>query len=194
MAEEGDAIGIRRAMERREIEEQIAKEKATVEAQIEADKQKTEIETIKETAAARKQELRDSAQLEAQLRKDDLSVRIQDEAGYYQERQALIEEGKQKAVATVGAELSEMNQLTRSQLMGLIPVAGQFGAEVGASFASGVTEGYRTNAQVGALTQNNNVNISASGIGANDMAGLLDNRVNEALKQYNTLMKSAFRR
>ena len=196
MAAEGDAIGIRQALERREIEEQIAREKAVVEEQISQASQKTEIEDIRETAAARKQEINDSAQLEQQLRKEDLAVRIADEAGYYQERQALIEDGRIKAVAEVGAELAEMNQLTRAQLLGLVPMAGQFGAQVGASFASGVTEGYRTNAQVAGLTggQTNNIRISAQGVGANDMVGLLDGRVNDAIRQYNTMMKDKFLR
>ena len=196
MAEEGNANGIRQALERRVIEEEIAREKATVETQIEAAKQKSEVAGIKETAQERKQELQDSAALEAELRKEDLAIRIADEANYYQERQGLIEQGRVEAVAEVGAELAEMNQLTRAQLLGLVPMAGEFGAEVGASFAQGVTEGYRTVAQVGALSggQTNNIRIDANGIGAGDMVGLLDNRVNDAMRQYNQMMNAAFRR
>jgi len=167
LAAEGEGNRIKEMIERRAIEEQIAREKASVESEIEQDKQQEEIQRVRETAsekrreqeqdvADRRQQLINEAEDAKALRierfgeelteeRDNYQKRLEDLRGYRDEKLANIEESKQESIAALGRELAEAGDLTKSELQALVPVAGQFGENAGKSFADGLTKGFDTN-------------------------------------------------
>lgn len=162
LAAEGQGNAIREAIERRAIEEQIAKEKAAVETQIEAEQRQDQIQTIRDTAAERRAQLQQDHAEEKQLREERLAEETAAEEAQYAERMIQlrqyreeklteIEAGKQEAVAKLAEELAETGDLTKTELKALTPVAAQLGEEVGKSFADGLTKGFETNQRIDEL-------------------------------------------
>lgn len=162
LAAEGQGNAIREAIERRAIEEQIAKEKAAVESQIEAEKQQDEISRIRETAGERRAQLREDHAEEKQLREERLAEELAAEEDNYAERMIALrqhredklvelENSKQEAIQKLGEELAEMQELTEAELGELVKVAEKLGEDFGAAFAYGVETGLETNREVNKL-------------------------------------------
>ena len=182
LAAAGEGNRIREMIERRAIEEEIAREKAAVEGEIETEKQTDEIERIKETASTRRSELQqDSAERrsllqeeaveEKESRQAELAEKLADEAASFKERieelrqyrdekLTNIEASKQEAIAALGRELAEIGDLTAKELAELIPVAGKLGEESGKAFADGLTKGFETNQRISTLLGSNIPQIS----------------------------------
>lgn len=173
LAAEGQGNAIKAALERREIEQEIAAEKAEAEAQIEDEKQQDQIDRIKESAAKEKAEIDERAkerqeELEAQAeeekaaRQEQLTEALEEERqshidrltdlqNYRQEKLAEIEASREEAIAALGEELAEAGDLTKSELGALAEDAGKLGENVGKSFAEGVNKGYEENNKISDL-------------------------------------------
>lgn len=175
LAAEGQGNAIREAIERRAIEEQIAKEKAAVETQIEADQRQEQIQTIRDTAAERRTQLQQDHAEEAALRDERLSQETADEEEQYAERMLQlrayreeklveVEAAKQEAIAKLAEELAETGDLTKSELEALAPVAGELGEAAGKSFADGLTKGFETNQRINEL-------LAGAGLAGSAMTG-----------------------
>jgi hypothetical protein len=173
LAAEGQGNRIREMIERRAIEEQIAREKAEVEGQIEAEKLADEVDRIREAADEKREQLRDESAERRQLleeeaaearelrqqqfeqevedEKESLAERLTALEEYRGEKLAGIEAGKADAIAALGRELAEAGDLTERELGQLVGVAEAMGYNVGKSFADGISKGYETNQQVDQL-------------------------------------------
>lgn len=165
LAADGQGNAIREAIERRAIEEQIAKEKAAVETQIEAEQRRDQITTIRDTAAERRAQLQEDHSEEQRLNQERLAEELAAEEEQYaermialrthrEERLAEIEAGRVEAVATLGEELAEMQELTAEELGRLVEMAGEFGEQFGEAFAGGIDKGLDTNERVKNLLGN----------------------------------------
>lgn len=159
LAAEGQGNAIRAAIERRAIEEQIAKEKAAVESQIEAEKRQDEIAGIREAAAEKRASLHDDFEEEKALRAERLAEdlaaeqssyadRMVELRGYREEKLRELEASRLEALETLARELAESGELTKSKLAALIPTAATLGEEAGRAFAEGINRGVETNLQV----------------------------------------------
>jgi len=126
------------------------------EMEAEAEERKTELETA---AQERRDQLTEQAAEEEVRRQEELTQALADEQASYDERQAAlvaardeklaaIEEGKQAAIAKLAEELTETGDLTKEELAALIPLAGEFGEDAGAAFASGLSAGFARNQRI----------------------------------------------
>lgn len=159
LAAEGQGNAIRSAIERRAIEEQIAKEKAAVESQIEAEKRQDEIAGIREAAAAKRASLKEDFAEEKALRAERLAEDLAAEQAAYADRMtelrdyreqklSELEASKLESLETLARELAESGELTKNEMAALIPAAATLGEEAGKAFAEGINRGVETNLRV----------------------------------------------
>ncbi len=182
LAARGEGSRILELLERRKIEEEIAREKSAVENEIGQETLTNEVQRIKEAASERRAELqldsqertsllKEEAAVERQQRQADLAEKVADESANFQERikelrqyrdkkLVNIEASKQEAIEVLGRELAEAKELTAKELADLIPVAGKLGENAGKSFADGLTRGFETNQKINTLLGNNGPDIS----------------------------------
>lgn len=162
LAAEGQANAIKAALERREIEQAIAKEKAEAEKEIEDEKLQDQIDRVRQDAQERRDQLRQDAQEESQLRDERLAEEMAAEEENYAERSiklrewreeklAEIEASRQESVTALGRELAEMGELSESELSEMVELAGRKGEEFGEAFADGIAKGLETNKEVNDL-------------------------------------------
>ena len=170
LAAEGEGNAIKAALERRAIEEEIAKEKAGVEQEIEEDKREETLQSMRGEGEERRAQL----QADAQERQAILQERNQEEVAglnerlaeeiaaenesfserktdlkeHYDERVAEIREGEAKAVAEIAQALTETEGITTEKLAQLTPIARAIGEDTGEQFAAGIIEGYRKNQDI----------------------------------------------
>lgn len=176
LAAEGQGNAILEALERRKIEEEIARDKADVENQIEDEKLQVEIERVREAAAEKRQELRQNAAEEAELRREALEEARAEEVANYEERRedlvqwreeklAEIEESRKEAIEELGKELAESEEITKAQLKELKDIAARQGKDIGEALADGVNQGYAENLQVSGLLGDDTPSSGGGGAG-----------------------------
>lgn len=151
LAAEGNAIAIEQALERREIEQQIAEEKVGAEDQIEADRSQTQIDRLKEDAATRRDELKADAAEALANEKDNFVERLAGLEQFRVERLASIETTKQEAIRKLGEQLAQEKDLTQVELGELVVIAGRMGQRIGANLADGIAAGFAQNQQISNL-------------------------------------------
>ena len=164
LAADGQGIAIKEALERRDIEQQIASEKAEFEKEVEQDKREDQIDSIKsegserrneliQQAADRKADLAERNAEAAQSREERLAEEIlaenesfaqkkADLAEALIERNEAIKEGEVERIAEIAKGLTETEELTSTQLDRMIELARQFGPRFGEVFAEGMTRAF----------------------------------------------------
>lgn len=170
LAAEGNGIAIQEALERRQIEEEIASEKAEFEKETERDKKDDQISTIREEGAERRAQLQEqAADRKADLQErnqDDIAARAEriaeelateseafatrtaDLASFFDERNAEIREGEQEGLSEIAEALTQANELTNTQLDAMVDLAKEFGPKFGEAFADGMTKAIGENLKI----------------------------------------------
>ena len=167
LAADGQGNRIRELLERREIEEQIDKEKQELEKSIGQEKFKDEIEVIRETAQERRDQLIQDAAEERERKQQDAveeKIRLEEELQerrvaasenfreqlddlekFKTDKLAANEASRLENVAALGRELAESETLLESELEKMVVIAGKLGLDAGLAFAEGMSEGAATN-------------------------------------------------
>ena len=172
LAAEGNGIAIQEALERRQIEQEIASEKAEFEKETERDKKDDQIASIREEGAERRAQL----QQQAVERKSDLQERNKEEAearseriaeqlieeneafvtrtaglaDFFDERNTEIRKGEQEGLSEIAEALTRAEVLTSTQLDSMVALAREFGPKFGAAFADGMTKAISENLKIDA--------------------------------------------
>ncbi len=184
LAADGEGIAIKEALERRAIEQQIASEKAEFEKEVEQDKRKEQITSIKIEGADRRSELRQQAterKADLQERNDEAATarneRIAEEIlkeneSFAQkqadlnealtERNEAIKEAEADRIQEIAKGLAEGEELAEGSFDRLIALANEFGPEFGQSFADGMAKGFSENLKIESLIKNTKDLIGAS--------------------------------
>lgn len=167
LAARGQANAIQEALERREIEKQIASEKASVEQQIEDEKLDDQKERIREEAAEkraveredadlRKQDLLEDYEDEKAEREAALQEALQQEQENYIERSreldqyrddklAQLEQDRIDSITEIGKGLTEIKSVTQAELEALVPVFDKLGKDAGEAYSKGLEQGLDVN-------------------------------------------------
>lgn len=172
LAADGNAIAIQEALERRQIEQEIASEKAEFEKETERDKKDDQIASIREEGAERRAQL----QQQAAERKSDLETRNQEDAQaraeriaeeltqeneafaqkktdlktFFTDRNEGIKEGEQEGLREIAEALTQAEDLTSTQLDSMVKLAKEFGPKFGEAFAEGMTKAISENLKISA--------------------------------------------
>lgn len=172
LAAEGNGIAIQEALERRQIEQEIASEKAEFEKETERDKKDDQIASIREEGVERRAQL----QQQAAERKSDLETRNQEAAQaraeriteeltqeseafatrtadlstFFDERNTKIKEGEQEGLSEIAEALTQAEILTSTQLDSMVALAREFGPKFGEAFADGMTKAISENLKIDA--------------------------------------------
>jgi len=171
LARDGQATAIQDALEQRRIEEEIAREKGQVESQIERESRKDTIDTIREEAAARRDQLQADATEEKQLFEEGLAEELAAEQASFTQRSADLDRFNQEAIqeineseaeriAAVGEGLAEIEGLTVENFDTLLGVAEAAGPAIGAALADGMTQGFMDNFDISQLAGTDTISPS----------------------------------
>lgn len=164
LAADGQGIAIKQALERRAIEQEIASEKAEFEKDVESEKRKDVVDSMR----AEGQERRSELQQQATERQNDLIERnreaneerklalieaeLQENESFEERKLALsdalkerneqIRESEVKRVEEIAKGISEVEGLMEGSLDKMISLAKQFGPEFGQAFADGMAQAF----------------------------------------------------
>lgn len=187
LAADGQGIAIKQALERREIEQQIASEKAEFEKDVEQESRKDQIDSMRQEG----QEARSQLQQQATERKADLELRnqeaaqsraerlqeeiIQENESFTQkkadlnnaltERNGRIKESEQERVAEIAKGLAETEDLTNAQFDKMIALAEEFGPKFGQTFADGMTKAFSEALDIEKKIKDSNIADIGAGAG-----------------------------
>ena len=172
LAAEGNGIAIQEALERRQIEQEIASEKAEFEKETERDKKDDQIASIREEgaerraqlqqqAAGRKSDLQERNKEEAEARSERIAEQLIEEneafvtrtaglADFFDERNTEIREGEQEGLSEIAEALTQAEALTSTQLDSMVALAREFGPKFGEAFADGMTKAISENLKIDA--------------------------------------------
>ena len=172
LAADGNAIAIQEALERRQIEQEIASEKAEFEKETEREKKDDQISSIREEGAERRAQLQQQAtekradlQQRNQEQAQDRAERIAEELTaeneafatkktdletFFTERNESIKEGEQEGLSEIAEALTQAEDLTSTQLDSMVNLAKEFGPKFGKAFADGMTEAISKNLKIDA--------------------------------------------
>ncbi len=183
LAADGQGIAIKQALERREIEQEIASEKAEFQKKTEQESRRDTVDGMRQEG----QEARSQLRQQAEERRSDLELRNQEAAESRAERlqeeltqeaesfaqkkadlnEALTErnekirESENERVQEIAKALTETEDLTSASLENMIELARQFGPEFGTIFATGMTEAFTENLKIDAAIAKTAENIGA---------------------------------
>lgn len=185
LAADGEGIAIKEALERREIEKQIASEKAEFEKSVEQDKRKDQIDSIRQEgqearaqleqqAADRRTDLQERAEEARADRAERIAEELAQEAEVYQEKKIQLAEGlaeqeeairesEHKRVEEIAKGLAETEELTMTELDSMVNLAKEFGEEFGTVFADGITKAFTENLKIDEALENVGQNFGAGG-------------------------------
>ena len=172
LAAEGNGIAIQEALERRQIEQEIASEKAEFEKETERDKKDDQIASIREEGAERRAQLQQQAvgrksdlqernKEEAEARSERIAEQLIEEneafvtrtvglADFFDERNTEIREGEQEGLSEIAEALTQAEALTSTQLDSMVALAREFGPKFGEAFADGMTKAISENLKIDA--------------------------------------------
>lgn len=174
LAADGNAIAIMEAVERRKIEEEIAREKASAEREIEQEKRADELSDIRDDANQRQSELeQDAAERRALAQEANaeaiadqqarLAEELTNEREAFAERQADLVEfnaerleeiraGEEAAIQEVAEGLTQVKDITNAELAEIVPLAFKQGENAGEAFQRGILSGLGRQQQITDLT------------------------------------------
>lgn len=152
LAADGEALAIQQALERRAIEEDIAKDEAAVENDIEDQKLNDEISRRREAANEKRSELEADAAEARDLRQQELADqeaeeeqsyndRIEQLREYRDEKLTNIDESRNEALDKLTEELAQSKDLTAQNLEELKPVVAKIGEQTGYDYGAAFSEG-----------------------------------------------------
>lgn len=148
---EGDALAIQQARERRDIEQQAAGERKSLDAEQEQSRFDDSQQRLKDSASARIAEIKRAGAEEKQARIDDLretetaekeslTKRIDELKTYREDKLDNIDESRIEALDKLADELTQSKDLTRKELEELKPVVAKIGKETGYEYGENFTE------------------------------------------------------
>lgn len=172
LAADGNAIAIQEALERRQIEQEIASEKAEFEKKTERDKKDDQIQTMRDEGTERRAQLQQQARersddlkagnIEENLAKDQRLIEEELQEGeafkkrnanletFFDKRNTEIREGEQEGLSEIAEALTQAEDLTSTQLDSMVNLAKEFGPKFGEAFADGMTKAISENLKIGA--------------------------------------------
>ena len=172
LAADGNAIAIQEALERRQIEQEIAGEKAEFEKKTERDKKDDQIQTMRDEGTERRAQLQQQARersadlkarnleqaqargerlIEEELQESEaFTARTANLKAFFGERNEDIREGEQEGLSEIAEALTTAEDLTNTQLDSMVNLAKEFGPKFGEAFADGMTEAISKNLKIGA--------------------------------------------
>lgn len=173
LAAEGQGNAIREALDRRKIEEEIARDKAATEAQIEDEKHQVAVDRVREDAQIRRDEMKADAAIraadleqqaaeETEIRRQQLTEELEAERQNYSERMAElrkhrdekleeIEASKNESIEQLGEEAAGMKELSQKELSELVGIFAKYGADAGNAFADGLAKGLERASEIRAM-------------------------------------------
>jgi hypothetical protein len=170
LAAQGQANAIQEALERRAIEEEIERDKQHNEAQIKDENLRDDVQRIRDEADERRQqeradaqerraELKADADEERALKEQALMEALDDERQNFVERSealaehrrdklAQLDQDKQESIQKIAEQLTEINDITHTELGKLTPLFAEFGEDAGEAFSEGLAKGFDVNKQL----------------------------------------------